>query len=237
MNEPAHIYRRRRVAAASVLAAFCLLIVLVGDEHAAATTESAGAGTPTKPVVAQLPGGGRTIYPRKRVVAFYGAPQDDELGVLGIGSPARAAAAPQARLERLRDPRATGAARLRADLDDRQRPPRRRRHVPHPPVARDDRALPARRAQGQGAAAARRPARPGRLPLRGPAARALAASARRRPGARPRVARRRQRGPRSDDRLGDRRPGQRGRVVRLEPDDQARPARRSSSSSTSSPTG
>jgi hypothetical protein len=40
---------------------------------------------------AQLPRGGRRIFPAFRVVAFYGAPQDDELGVLGIGSPAKAA--------------------------------------------------------------------------------------------------------------------------------------------------
>ena len=40
---------------------------------------------------AELPRGGRTILPDRRVVAFYGAPQDHELGVLGIGSPARAA--------------------------------------------------------------------------------------------------------------------------------------------------
>ncbi len=91
MNEPAHIYRRRRVAAAGVLAALCLLIVLTA-RACGGGEESAGAGPPPKPLVAQLPGGGRTIYPRKRVVAFYGAPQDDELGVLGIGSPERAAA-------------------------------------------------------------------------------------------------------------------------------------------------
>src|SRR4051812_27989277 len=36
---------------------------------------------------AELPRGGRIIFPRYRVVAFYGAPQDPELGTLGIGSP------------------------------------------------------------------------------------------------------------------------------------------------------
>jgi hypothetical protein len=45
-----------------------------------------------KRLVAQLPGGGRRIFPDRRVVAFYGAPQSDRLGVLGIGSPQRAAA-------------------------------------------------------------------------------------------------------------------------------------------------
>ncbi len=45
----------------------------------------------SEPGPAELPRGGRTILPDRRVVAFYGAPQDRELGVLGIGSPARAA--------------------------------------------------------------------------------------------------------------------------------------------------
>ena len=38
-----------------------------------------------------LPDGGRTVLPRYRVVAFYGAPQARELGALGIGTPAHAA--------------------------------------------------------------------------------------------------------------------------------------------------
>jgi hypothetical protein len=44
----------------------------------------------------ELPRGGREILPANRVVAFYGAPQDTELGALGIGKPSAAAA----RLER-----------------------------------------------------------------------------------------------------------------------------------------
>lgn len=42
------------------------------------------------PAPAQLPGGGRTIFPDRLVVATYGAPQAAELGDLGIGSPAQA---------------------------------------------------------------------------------------------------------------------------------------------------
>jgi hypothetical protein len=38
----------------------------------------------------ELPRGGRSILPGWRVVAFYGAPQDPQLGALGIGSPASA---------------------------------------------------------------------------------------------------------------------------------------------------
>ncbi len=43
-----------------------------------------------EPVGAQLPGGGRTILPGRRVVAFFGAPGAEALGALGIGSPAQA---------------------------------------------------------------------------------------------------------------------------------------------------
>jgi hypothetical protein len=38
----------------------------------------------------ELPRGGRSIFPRFRVVAYYGAPQDHQLGALGIGTPAQA---------------------------------------------------------------------------------------------------------------------------------------------------
>jgi hypothetical protein len=40
----------------------------------------------------ELPRGGRSLLPEYRLVGFYGAPQDDALGALGIGSPADAAA-------------------------------------------------------------------------------------------------------------------------------------------------
>ena len=35
----------------------------------------------------ELPRGGRRLFPDHRIVAFYGAPQHDELGELGIGTP------------------------------------------------------------------------------------------------------------------------------------------------------
>lgn len=41
---------------------------------------------------AELPTGGRVIFPRHLVVALYGAPQAEELGALGIGSPDKAGA-------------------------------------------------------------------------------------------------------------------------------------------------
>jgi hypothetical protein len=46
---------------------------------------------PRPPKLAELPGGGRTIFPGHRVVAFYGNPADRQLGILGIGKPELAA--------------------------------------------------------------------------------------------------------------------------------------------------
>src|SRR3954451_12509108 len=89
--------RRRRVLAIGAVAlgviALGALLSRGGDSGPKGTTAKAAA-----PV--QLPRGGRTLLPRKRIVAFYGAPQDTELGALGIGSPAHAAR----RLERVAAP-------------------------------------------------------------------------------------------------------------------------------------
>jgi hypothetical protein len=48
---------------------------------------------PPRPSLAALPRGGRHILPTYRVVAYYGAPGGDELGVLGRGTADQAAAA------------------------------------------------------------------------------------------------------------------------------------------------
>jgi hypothetical protein len=92
---PARIYRRRRAVA---LAGVVALAVVVGVAVAVLRAGSGGrAGDGAQPAArrsappVQLPRGGRTIFPRFRVVAFYGAPQSRELGALGIGSPAAAA--------------------------------------------------------------------------------------------------------------------------------------------------
>jgi hypothetical protein len=61
-----------------------------GEDPQGANGVAGTAASSPKP--RELPGGGREIFPAKRVVAFYGAPQSDRLGVLGIGSPGRAAA-------------------------------------------------------------------------------------------------------------------------------------------------
>jgi len=79
--------RQRRVAlgvAIGTVAVGLAAIVLLtgGSEQTASEAQS-------EPPP-QLPRGGRTIFPSRTVVAFYGAPQNDELGALGIGSPAAA---------------------------------------------------------------------------------------------------------------------------------------------------
>jgi hypothetical protein len=84
------VYRRRRALA--LVVGVVLLVLLVrgcsaivgggGDEAA-----SQAAAPP------ELPRGGRLVLPRHRVVAYYGAPQDPELGVLGETPPEQAARA------------------------------------------------------------------------------------------------------------------------------------------------
>jgi hypothetical protein len=92
----ADVYRRRRLVELGVVAASAALAgaaVGAGDGSRGdpgGTTSTAAAKTQAQ-APAQLPLGGRTIFPRFRVVAFYGAPQSHELGALGIGSPDAAA--------------------------------------------------------------------------------------------------------------------------------------------------
>jgi hypothetical protein len=62
-----------------------------GGEAGAGRDRGAVTGaTADGPPPAELPRGGRRLFPAWRVVAAYGAPQDDELGMLGIGSPDQA---------------------------------------------------------------------------------------------------------------------------------------------------
>jgi len=73
------IYRRRRMLALAV--AFVLLVVLV--KGCSAVVGGGADEAASEPAVPQLPRGGREILPSHRIVAYYGAPQDPELGVLG----------------------------------------------------------------------------------------------------------------------------------------------------------
>jgi hypothetical protein len=92
------IYRRRRLTAAGV--AGVVVLLLVGGLLAFGGEGDGEPEASSEPRPAALPRGGRTILPDHRVVAYYGAPQDDELGILGIGPPRRAAR----RLERQAGP-------------------------------------------------------------------------------------------------------------------------------------
>ena len=84
------VFRRRRLVALGVLVAAAVLVVLFlrggggAAEDAAAPATRADAPRAELP---ELPRGGRSLLPDKRIVAFYGAPQAEELGQLGIGSP------------------------------------------------------------------------------------------------------------------------------------------------------
>jgi hypothetical protein len=79
--ERERVYRRRRRTALVVVGSLALFLVWAIVSIAGGGDDEGEAGPP------ELPRGGRTILPTQRVVAFYGAPQHDELGVLGIGTP------------------------------------------------------------------------------------------------------------------------------------------------------
>jgi hypothetical protein len=82
------VFWRRRLAALAALAGVVLVVVVVACGSGGSGQQTAGsAGAAKKAAPAELPRGGREILPRYRVVAYYGAPQDPELGTLGIGTP------------------------------------------------------------------------------------------------------------------------------------------------------
>jgi hypothetical protein len=85
------VHRQRRIAAlgaGGVLALAVVVPVVFGGGSSAPEPTASADDAPKRP---ELPGGGRTVFPQHHVVAFYGAPQDDELGALGIGTPDQAA--------------------------------------------------------------------------------------------------------------------------------------------------
>jgi hypothetical protein len=93
------VVRQRRLAALGVvlaLGAIVLIVLLRGGTAAQQAQQRADASAKS----AELPRGGRRLLPDFRIVAYYGAPQDSQLGALGVGSPARAVA----RLERQAKP-------------------------------------------------------------------------------------------------------------------------------------
>jgi hypothetical protein len=81
--------RQRRIVAGVIAAA--IVLALVGAVSAFTGGEPGEESADESPPAAELPRGGRRILPTHRVVAFYGAPQDEQLGALGVGTPERAA--------------------------------------------------------------------------------------------------------------------------------------------------
>src|SRR4051812_41179316 len=90
------LWRRRAAAVGAIALGVAVLAVLLA--HGGGGGKSRPRAAPDK--APQLPRGGRTLLPGHTVVAFYGAPQDTELGALGVGSPGHAAR----RLERVAAP-------------------------------------------------------------------------------------------------------------------------------------
>ncbi|WP_210491155.1 hypothetical protein [Patulibacter sp. SYSU D01012] len=94
---PAPLWVRGLPAAIGVLSVVLVVLVVAllrhdggGDDGSA--TASAGATTAqAPPPPPELPRGGRRLLPDYRVVTFAGAPQDPELGELGVGSSLRGA--------------------------------------------------------------------------------------------------------------------------------------------------
>jgi hypothetical protein len=88
---PNAVARRRLAALGAVAAAATVVGASVGAGHGDKSSADPGPGRAASKPRPQLPGGGRTILPGRRVVAFYGNPRDRELGELGIGTPLQAA--------------------------------------------------------------------------------------------------------------------------------------------------
>jgi hypothetical protein len=76
------------VAATGALAVAAGVVVVVGPGFGGSDEPEPSAARAAPPP--ELPRGGRRIFPSHTVVAFYGAPQHDELGTLGVGTPAAA---------------------------------------------------------------------------------------------------------------------------------------------------
>jgi hypothetical protein len=79
------IYRRRRRAALATAVGVLLLLIW------AISQVGGGGASADRAKAPELARGGRVVLPDYRIVAYYGAPQHEELGALGIGTPDEAA--------------------------------------------------------------------------------------------------------------------------------------------------
>jgi hypothetical protein len=77
--------RRRRLAALLVVSGVAVLVAVSTTSLLGPSKASKAESTPAATI--ELPRGGTTILPGHKVVAFYGYPGGDHLGVLGSGSP------------------------------------------------------------------------------------------------------------------------------------------------------
>lgn len=82
-SDPVH--RRRRLIALAGVALGALVLIIVALSGGG--DDGPGSADASKSKPPQLPRGGRRLFPDNLVVAFYGAPQDNQLGELGIGTP------------------------------------------------------------------------------------------------------------------------------------------------------
>jgi hypothetical protein len=82
--------RRGRLLLAA-LGVIALIAFVLGVSSGAGGGDAPDEAAPAAAAPAlELPGGGREVFPDRRVVALYGSPGDDALGALGIGTPAQA---------------------------------------------------------------------------------------------------------------------------------------------------
>ncbi|HYH62986.1 MAG TPA: hypothetical protein VD766_14050 [Solirubrobacterales bacterium] len=89
-EQAARAERRRKLLLGGLGAGLVAFIVgiVVGASSGGGDEESESKEAAGPP---ELPRGGRSLLPEYRLVGFYGAPQDDALGELGIGPPSEAA--------------------------------------------------------------------------------------------------------------------------------------------------
>ena len=202
------VIRQRRIVAVIAFAVLAALLVVRG--HAAhrlqgrRTPETAAAGQGDADGDSRSRSSSRAAVARSsrdyRVVAYYGAPQDKQLGALGIGSPTamtKKLVKQSKGYERKSRP-VMPAMELIAVVAAAR--PRRGRPLQPAPARFGHPPLPEGRPQGQGAADPRHPARPQRLLHRDQAPAQVPQGARRRARARPRMAD----GPEPDPRQGHR---------------------------------
>lgn len=86
------IAARRRLTALAAIAALAFVAGLLAGVGGGEDDDAADGAVDGSESEVELPRGGRSLLPEHRLVGFYGAPQSEELGTLGIGTPSQASA-------------------------------------------------------------------------------------------------------------------------------------------------